>query len=122
MSAAFGGQTKSKSRHSNKVASFSIVQQGEISKTLFHRYLATLQQPPPGRGVVLRFKAILAVSGTPQKVAVHAVQDVVDQELLDDWQDGEPRICKMVHRQRSRRGVLPKSVRQSYTEFVTAEF
>eukprot|EP00441_Pelagodinium_beii_P006560 CAMPEP_0197705882 /NCGR_PEP_ID=MMETSP1338-20131121/126668_1 /TAXON_ID=43686 ORGANISM="Pelagodinium beii, Strain RCC1491" /NCGR_SAMPLE_ID=MMETSP1338 /ASSEMBLY_ACC=CAM_ASM_000754 /LENGTH=470 /DNA_ID=CAMNT_0043289791 /DNA_START=153 /DNA_END=1562 /DNA_ORIENTATION=- len=96
MSMAFTGQSNTKSRHSSKVGSFSIIQEGEIPQQLLSRFLQMLQQPDPGKGKLFRFKAILAVSNSSKKVAVHAVQDVVDTCTVGDWQDGEPRICKLV--------------------------
>jgi len=96
MSEAFSGKSMKKSRHSSKVGSFSIVEEGQISADLFCRYLQMLQNPPPSKGLVFRFKAILAVEGHPQKIAVHAVRDIVDQDSVGIWQDGEARICKMV--------------------------
>lgn len=96
MSEAFSGKSLKKSRHSSRVGSFSLVQEGEISPDLFGRYLHMLQSPPPSKGQVFRFKAILAVKDRPEKIAVHAVMDVVDHDSIGMWEDGEPRICKMV--------------------------
>lgn len=99
MSGSFGGfssKSNTPSRHSSTVASFSIVRQGEISDKLLCRFLGVLQNPPPEKGLVFRFKAILAVEGYAKKLAVHAVQDVVEHDYLEKWEEGEPRVCKMV--------------------------
>lgn len=95
MTSAFGGFS-SKSRHSTRLGSFSIVQEGEISAKILQSFLGCLQQPDPGKGKLYRFKAILAVKGSSRKLVVHAVQDVVDTAVAAEWQDGEPRVCKLV--------------------------
>ena len=81
-----------------QVGSFSLVKDGlEVDPLKFNRWvrlLATLDRET--NGMLYRCKAVLAQAGSTRKLIFHAVADVVEQQELGEWREGETRGCKIV--------------------------
>ena len=81
-----------------QVGSFSLVKDGlEVDLLKFNRWvrvLATLDRET--NGMLYRCKAVLAQAGSTRKLVFHAVADVVEQQELGEWREGETRGCKIV--------------------------
>jgi G3E family GTPase len=85
------------SRHSAAVGSFSIVREGfEVDMLLFAQWMRQLATLDPELGLLYRSKALLAAAGSNDKVAFHAVSDVMEKGPTLKWGKGEPRGCKIV--------------------------
>merc|ERR1712061_832272 len=83
------GHESIKSRHDQRVNSFSITREGEIVPrrlSLFMQHLPTL---PPQYGTVFRIKGIFAIRDNPYKRVFHAVMDISDEDDAGFWQEGE---------------------------------
>mmetsp|Transcript_82968 Transcript_82968/g.211146 ORF Transcript_82968/g.211146 Transcript_82968/m.211146 type:complete len:509 (-) Transcript_82968:116-1642(-) len=85
-----------KNRHDNRVNSFSIVRDGEITPKKLGAWMQMLGQLKPEHGTIFRIKAILAIKDHPFKHVFHAVMDVSDEDDAGPWAEGEKRVSKIV--------------------------
>ncbi|KAL1530718.1 hypothetical protein AB1Y20_001617 [Prymnesium parvum] len=85
-------------RHIPQVRSFSLTYPGLAVDPLkfarWTRILAMMDTESHGR--LYRCKAILAVAGSPQQLAFHAVGDVMDKHVIGTWPTRAAACCKIV--------------------------
>lgn len=88
------GRKKKKHVHDYRVSSVGVTREGEVVKEKLDVFLEWLMRE---RGAELyRSKGVLAVQGQPKKLVFQAVHMQFGDTLVEPWQDGEQRICKMV--------------------------
>ncbi|KAG5182154.1 CobW/HypB/UreG, nucleotide-binding domain-containing protein [Tribonema minus] len=83
------------SRHSSAVGTFSLLRpRREVEALSFARWVRQLAILKPEDGALC--KAVLAVAGSPNKLAFHAVSDVMERAEMGPWGLTEDRGCKIV--------------------------
>lgn len=91
------GDHNHESVHDSRVSSFSVVTKKEVDPDNLGLFFGQIGSATmAGKGVLYRSKAIFAVEGLANKLAFHSVMDTCDEEMLEEWGEGEEKVCKMV--------------------------
>jgi len=87
-------------RHDSRVTSISITREGPVGGMAFLKYMGFLQWKRPERGTVFRVKGIFPVRKSqtkpPNKVALHFVMEIFEEDTIGPWPTEEPCSCKVV--------------------------